>query len=372
MLSVLSTLSPVVRDLDALDRAVAELAAAVRLLHAVTPTNAREEHQRLGDVFLRGGSSMPRWTYANAPVPAVAATLPTVAQAAARHGSTLGIVYFARITEIARELAVQARAGTREIGAHASERYRMAHGDGLIADADETARRWVAARPDPDDAPRRATDDPHPASLKSLLEREIGARKLAFGVRVVYGLASLAATGAQNVYVARGRLVTDAVARRTAVHEIEGHVTPRARARSAPLRLFFVGTAGGHDTQEGFALWHEERSELLDGERRAELGLRHLACREMDRGADFVEVMRRLVRDLGASQTTALAITERIFRGSDGRSAGLGRERVYLPQFLRVRSHLGTRPEDAAILGAGQLGLDVLDLARELLERDVA
>lgn len=353
-------------SLASLDRAVAGLAATVRLLQALTPVNAREEHDRLAAAFAHGGEAMPRWTYDATP-PAEVGAVAVVADAARRMRTPLGRVYFARIEEIAIELDLQAAAGTPAVASLASRRFAMED-----AAATATAKRWVRAGAEPSDAPRRATDDPHPSSLRSLLESEIGERRLPFGVRVVDGMSSLAATGSRNVYVTRGRLVTDAVARRTAIHEIDGHAAPRARARLLPLRLFFVGTASGHDTQEGFALWHEEKNELLDSERRVELGLRHLACDAMVRGADFVEVMRHLVRDLGASHSIALVITERIFRGSDGRSAGLGRERVYLPQFLRVRERLARRPEDAAVLGAGQLGLDVLDLAREILERAVA
>lgn len=347
----------------ALDRAVAELASCVRLLHAVTPTNASAERRRLRETWEHGGEATPRWTYGAPPSAPSPASIAELARAASAHRSPWGDVYLARIEELALELAVQSASGRPELSELAARRFATI----APTDADATAARWVAARErDVDPAPERLTDDPHPASLKSLLEAEIGARRLPFGVKVTAGLASLAATGAQNVYVAAGRSVSDVVARRTAIHEIEGHVVPRARSRTAPLRIFSVGTARGHDTQEGYALWHEEQAGVLSTARRAELGMRHLACGAMDRGADFVEVMRELVRTHGAPVATAIAIAERIFRGSDGRSPGLGRERVYLPELLRVRARLHAHPEDALVLGAGQLGLDVLELARPI------
>ena len=353
----------VLERVASVDRAVAELAASVRLLHAVTPTNAVAERDRLKAAFTRGGEASPRWTYVPSPAPSDA--LRKAAHLAQTAPAPLRSVYLARIEEIALELGIQSAAGTAELAPLALRRYATATRGGT---ADATARRFVANPPEPSTDPKRATDARHPESLLGLLEAAIRARSLPFGVRVVDGLASLAATGAANVYVARGRLVPDVVARRTAVHEIEGHATPRARARALPLRLFFVGSAGGHDTQEGYALWHEQEAGLLDGARRTELGLRHLACAAMDRGADFVELVRLLVREHGAAIESALAIAERVFRGSDGRHGGLGRERVYLPHFLRVRAHLGAHPEDEAVLGSGQLGLDVLDLARAILD----
>jgi hypothetical protein len=39
---------------------------------------------------------------------------------------------------------------------------------------------------------------------------------------------------------------------------------------------------------------------------------------------------------------------------------GLGRERIYLEAFLRVKEHLAKMPTDEAILTSGQVSLDAI------------
>lgn len=356
---------------DVVDRALAEIAGRARLLQAVTPLNVAAERARMESVFARDSETMPRWEHR--PVADVASSLAPLAALAALARLARSVpppldrLYLARIEELALELRLQAAAGTASFGALAAARFAA-----RSPEADALARRFSRAKPPRDDGPRIATDDPSPLSLRGRIAAAIEELRLPFRVRVVDGLSSLAATGAESVYVARGRLVGDRVARRTTLHEILGHAAPRARARTMPLRLFFTGTAGGHDTQEGFALWHEKRSGLLDGQRKRELGLRHVACLAMDDGATFVDVVRLLTRTHDAELAPTLGIAERIFRGSDGRAAGLGRERVYLTRFREVEAHLTAHPLDETLLGSGQLGLDALPVLSGLAHGTMA
>ena len=70
-----------------------------------------------------------------------------------------------------------------------------------------------------------------------------------------------------------------------------------------------------------------------------------------------VEVARDRVREHGFSTESALDGTERAFRGSDGRGPGLGRERVYIGAWFRVRAHLARRPDDESVLRSGQVAV---------------
>src|SRR5262249_24101913 len=151
-------------------------------------------------------------------------------------------------------------------------------------------------------------------------------------------LGALAATGEHTVYVAPGRFTTERAARRIALHEVSGHVMPRVRARRLHP-IFELGTARGTDEQEGLAVLYEERSCLRGDGRRLVPARRPPAARAMRDGADFVEVTRSLVA-LNASCRDAITIASRVFRGSNGRFPGLGRESVYITSFLRVRAHV--------------------------------
>jgi hypothetical protein len=57
----------------------------------------------------------------------------------------------------------------------------------------------------------------------------------------------------------------------------------------------------------------------------------------------------------GQTAAQAVLLAERAFRGSLGRWPGLGRERVYLPCYLRVRDHLTLHPAHERVLCAGQI-----------------
>jgi hypothetical protein len=137
-----------------------------------------------------------------------------------------------------------------------------------------------------------------------------------------------------------------------------GHVMPRVRARAIGLGLLEAGTARGADDQEGVALLWEERAGELDAGRRHALGLRHEAVNAMDSGASFGDVVRWLVEERGEGVREAVLLGERVFRGSDGDGGGLGRERVYLESFVRVRAWLEGHPDDEVILGSGQVALE--------------
>src|SRR5205823_5098886 len=160
------------------------------------------------------------------------------------------------------------------------------------------------------------SDAPSETSLLSRMRSAVRAMSLPFDVIPSPTLSALAATGHRTILVAEGREVTDAVARRTVLHEVSGHAAPRARAARMQNPLFVLGTAGGHDDQEGYALVLEERAGCLDGDRTFELGARHIAAASMRSGATFVEVVREL-RAIGADVSRAVLFAERAFRGSN-------------------------------------------------------
>jgi hypothetical protein len=196
------------------------------------------------------------------------------------------------------------------------------------------------------------------------MREAVGRLRLPFTVIATPSLASLAATGERVILVAAGRLVADEDATRTVLHEIEGHARPRARSLQASSGLFRAGTERGVDDQEGWAVLLEQRAGLLGARRRRQLAARHRAVEAMLDGASFADVASALVHEHGLVAADAIAVSERAFRGGDGTHAGLGRERVYLEAFVRVRAHLARRPRDEAVLAAGQIGVDAVDALR--------
>jgi hypothetical protein len=201
------------------------------------------------------------------------------------------------------------------------------------------------------------------------MREALGRARVPFAVEVRRDLASLAATGERMVFVAAGRVVDDEDVHRTVLHEIEAHVLPRTRAARLAPKIFQIGTARGVDEQEGLALVYEERHGFATPRRKRELAARHLAVLMMDGGATFPECAAALVREHGLSARDAVSVAERAYRGGDGVSAGLGRERVYLASYARVREHLVAAPDDERVLASGQVALDAIGPLRAYADR---
>lgn len=341
-------------------RELLHAARSLRLLSALTPSNAREERESLVADFSNGQARLPRWTYApvgDAETGAFFAALTDLTRRvrarAPGDDARLASIYEERLEELAVEANIRAARGTVALGALTGARF----------DADERAAArlassWRDEASNLSDSDREeetfATDAPRDDSLLSRLRREVGRLRLPCRVEVSPSLSALAATGDGIVLVAAGRMTTASVVERIVAHEVQGHVLPRVRAAALSEPIFRLGTARGTDAQEGLALVYEERGGHLGPRRRRELLLRHDAVGWMRGGADFVEVATRLA-GAGLSWELAVGLAERIFRGSDGTHPGLGREAVYLPAFCAVRAHLATHPEHEAVLASGQV-----------------
>lgn len=360
---------------DALDKLVRELSPAttlleaasreVRLLAAATPKNLLEERIRLARALSLGTAASPRWIYGKVDVSETRLRLSRLVRALEHAEEPLARHYRARAQELELECRFVENVGFRSVEALARERFGGPTDDpGLLH-----ALEFLAARTSADaEAPEEtlASDDPSPRSLASRMRQELGARKLPFAVRVVPGLSALAATGETYVLVASGRPTRTEDVERTVLHEIEGHVLPRVRAREGGLPLARFGTARASDDQEGYALFLEERGGFLSPRRMRELCARRLAIAFAMSGATYMESARKLHEDHGLEPLDAVRVAERAYRGGDGNGLGLARDRPYLESWLRVREVSRAEPHVLDVLAKGQISLD----AARTWERD--
>ncbi len=340
-------------------------ARGVKLLAAVAPTNVVSERARLMAAFAAGGEATPRWTYARTERLDAEAMVITAERALSRlEPSPLRDLYSARIEELALEIALASSVATPRFGTLAYQRFAPRDAGRSRRNADVLALTWLGEPPPESTDERIASDAMHPESLLSRMRAEIGARRLPFAVVVEPGLAPLAAIGERSILIAAGRQVTRADVERTVLHEIVGHAMPMVRARENAVPLFALGTARGSDDQEGYALVLEERGGFFGPARRRELATRHVAVETMRSGATFVETARLLIRSHGVPSEVAVRACERAYRGGDGVGGGLGRERVYLESWRRVRARLEERPEDEDFVSAGRVAVDAIGALR--------
>ncbi len=328
-------------------------AASCPLAQGCVPTNAVTERIRCRD-----GRGTPTFTYASADTRAREVALMALRDALALlDPAPLVLLYAERANELLAHTRLAASVGTPGFSAELA-RARPPHEAALLV-----ARTWATERPPPQPA-RVLTSGPG-ATLESALRDRLLALRIDWPVVVRPAMAALAATGDGFVAVAADRLITEEALARTVTHEIDGHVRPRVEARRTDHPLEGIGSARGTDAQEGWAILCEERAGHLSPTRKHELAWRTLAAARMRGGEDFASVRRALEDEGGFEKRHAYALSERLFRGSAGTLAGLGREAAYLANYLRVRDHLAVNPGDEEFFRLAQVTPEACALLRE-------
>lgn len=336
-----------------LREAVRRAASTCPLAQAVVPTNAASERKRE-----HGTYAVPAWTYARADLDDRLAALEALsAVLAGLAPSPLAALYGDRVNELVHHTRLAAAVGTPAFSPLVAQR-RLP-----LEDALEVARVWALERPE--FTPPRALTSGKGATLETALRERLAALRIDWPVLVRPAMAALAATGDGFVAVAADRLVTEEAIARTVEHEIEGHVRPRFEASRCDHLLEGIGSAGGTDAQEGWAIVCEERSGHLTPTRKHELAWRTIAAARMRGGEDFSNIFHALENEAGLPRPHARALAERLFRGSLGTLPGLGREAAYVAQYLRVRDHLAVVPGDEAVFRVAQVTPEACALVRD-------
>ncbi len=361
-------------EADPVGRLLVLAERSIALLGRVTPSNFRTECEALLTEWRAGRVRSPRFLYSTRKA------LPNGLKSTLK-GLFLGppateiwqALQQARARELLLEAELAEAVGTPSFAVLAEQRYRCKD-QALEGAALGVAKTWAELEESTDDERDEWTDDKRdeitnerrdealtrlhlsddlrdPGSLGSLLQAEIGKRRLPFRLTFDRELVSLAAVGAGVIGVRSGVHLSLREAQRVVVHEISGHAEPRTRAQQNGNLLFLVGTSGGFEDEEGRALLLEERAGFLDTERKRQIAARHLAVVSLRAGADWVEVVRKLA-ELGLELPNAIEVASRVFRGG-----GWGREQIYLPGYLRVKAGLAAEPDLENWMSQGRISL---------------
>jgi hypothetical protein len=329
--------------------------AEIRLIDRAQPLNAAAEREALIADWGSGKQRAPRFEYAARPaLGSLRGALEGAALAIGGFGA-LGAAYAARALELEAEALAAEHVATSEFTTYCARRYPLEQSPDADA-ADTWAERWLGATEDTPSRQHRSDDRSDPQSLFCALERATAGLPVRVEVRA--NQAAAAAVGDGFVGVRPGLWHSEGAALRIVLHEIEGHVRPRVLAQREELALFRVGSARSNDDEEGRALLLERGAGVLEGGRRRELARRHIAAREVRRGAGFQDVVSRL---LGLGQDIASAV-EAACRAARG--GGLAREYVYLVALSRVTHAFEIEPELEAYLEHGRVSVDAARACR--------
>ncbi len=337
------------------ERLLLEGEQQARLLDRALPLNFREERARLLAALLAERPLLPRFRYAAAPDLALLARGLREAATVLAGSGALGELFAGRAEELALEAELASAVGARDFSALAARRF-PAPTAAEAAALDALVSAWLAEPRDVQQAGERvaAGDERHPHSLINVLRARVGRRRRARRRELRAGRAAGAAAGDGFVALRPDVELSARDAERIALHELFAHVLPRIAARRERLAVFRTGTRGASDDEEGRALLLEERAGFLQGERRRELALRHVAALAVREGASLHEVVVRLCA-AGERGERALDLALRAQRGG-----GLGREVVYLPAYLRLRAAFSRQPQLERYFERGRVSLSAL------------
>jgi hypothetical protein len=348
---------PLPQAVKAAAQQLKQVETAIALLERVRPTNLAAERARLLLAFRTGERPLAQLAHA----PAVA--LADLRRALAAIAGALDAsdpeqrLLAGRAQELDLEAALAEQVGCSGFRKQAARRFPLPHDDHALR---EHAARFIQSsvtEPSGEIALHASDDQRDPHSLWSQIARLLSARKLPVRVQADGGLVPLAAVADEVVRVRAGARLSAAVGRRIALHEVEGHLLPRASGKQLG-GVFLAGSAGASEDEEGRAILLEERAGLLDAARRAELGRRYLAAASVRDGAELWDTVE-LLGKTGAEAGACIELACRVHRGG-----GLGRELIYLAGYLRVAEALGCEPRLERLLAGGRVSLDA---ARELL-----
>lgn len=175
----------------------------------------------------------------------------------------------------------------------------------------------------------------------------------------------------KEVHIRKGTMFSQKSLRRLLVHELGVHVLRYENGVTQPIRLFRNGFTRYLDTEEGLAVYSEDKADLLEIETLRKYAGRVLAA-DLALEKSFFAVFETLTPLLG--QEMSFEITTRAKRGfTDTAQPGAHtKDIVYLQGFLRVKEHLQQQPEDYLLLFTGKIGLQHLSLVKKLIENGFA
>ncbi|MBK8904546.1 MAG: DUF1704 domain-containing protein [Anaerolineaceae bacterium] len=170
----------------------------------------------------------------------------------------------------------------------------------------------------------------------------------------------------KQVKIRAGTTFSEQTVQRLIVHELGVHVVRYHNGSHQPIKLFQKGFPNYLSTEEGLAVYSEDEAGLLETDTLRKYAGRVMAA-HLAVNQPFCDVFNTLCHWL--DYETAFDIVARAKRGfTDTSQPGAHtKDIVYLQGYLDVKHHLTQYPEDYDLLFIGKFGLQHLPLVRNLL-----
>ncbi|RLI99750.1 MAG: hypothetical protein DRP03_02570 [Candidatus Aenigmatarchaeota archaeon] len=168
----------------------------------------------------------------------------------------------------------------------------------------------------------------------------------------------------KNITVCGRRKFAEGDAERLAVHEIGVHALRAANGYEQPLAIFAMGLDGYERTEEGLAVFFEEKTGHASKEVLRDYAGRVIAVSSLLQGMNFRQTFDRL-KDYKFSDEQAWKLSLRAYRGG-----GFVKDHIYLAGLLDMREY-EKNGGDFEILYVGKIGLHHIPLVKRLIEKGI-
>jgi len=212
-----------------------------------------------------------------------------------------------------------------------------------------------------------------PEEMASILEKKLESAGIEWDVVISGKIIPKITVSGKNrtIYVNSGINYTEAEVERLKIHEIEVHVYRGANGSNQPYNIFAEGLAGYNETEEGLAIYMEEKAGCLELDtRQMKLYAGRALAVDHSLRTSFYETFKVLCGYF--SHDLAYRLTERVKRGLKDTSikGAFTKDFHYISGFRKVREYLDDNG-DISILYVGKVGLDDLQIVKKLMREGV-
>ena len=168
-----------------------------------------------------------------------------------------------------------------------------------------------------------------------------------------------------TVRVRAGQTFTPDELSRLIVHELATHVLRAVNGANQPLQLLRLGLDDYLTTEEGLALWHEEKFGVLDQPALRTYALRVVGV-ELCRVLGIGDAALQLAKLTTPEEAVSIALRAKRGVAKMGRPGAHVKDHVYLSGLLAVRRSLAEDPSRYRYLISAKCSLSQIDALRDL------
>lgn len=207
--------------------------------------------------------------------------------------------------------------------------------------------------------------------MAAILRNKIENEKIDWNVQISHKLVpKITVSGRDRIlYVNANVNYTKSEVERLKIHEIEVHIYRALNGYKQPYKIFAEGLAGYDDTEEGMAIFVEDKTGCLNiDKRQMRIYAARALCADFCLRGSFFQTFNAL-REFFPDEV-AYRLTERGKRGIKDTSSrgGFTKGVHYIRGWERVKKYV-EEGGDLKILYLGKIGIDDVDVVKQMIDR---